>query len=652
MLLDNPFNILGVSTQNNKQSTTSAADDKSLEIDYEICQKALSELMNPRTRLVHELSWLPGMSPKKANDILQKLASHDKAILKEVNIPELSRINILIAALEDNKIISNKLDFIGAIDKIMESYDRLNAQEIMGLINEDRTISGFPLIKTDEQISESILEIKNIVVNAIMNKLNHLKIKTLISIVTEIVDTSTNNGENQASEIIYGLVDKYSLSVHSHLEEELENIIKLMDIITRKAFDGESAVEDLIDKICEATRTWDMIAQPIQLSAKSRGLTHNLSEDIAFKIRDLGITLFNNNNMTNQLLKLNKLSKELFCELPEFYERATEDFELLKDILNEQEHSKEERLKEISFSAEIGLIFTEILSISDREIAWGDKIFPLESITQVAWGGTRHSMNGIPTGTVYTIKFGYTGNIVTVEIRKENIYSEFISKFWKAVCVRMLIEQLQAFQNGEDFILNGAVARDDCVVFTKSKLFGQKEIYKVDWGQVQTWSADGEFFIAIKEKPGIYGSLSYIHNYNTHILSELIGIFFQMPNISNLSDLLGGTHKRTDSKAVSAPAKNNVGTPKEDSPVGTQQKLSSQEKQEIVKNRIKQAKTILLKKYRTEQTMSIEKFNQINKSLENGDIVVCQECFFISQRSDKHSKTPLKCKQCNMPITY
>ncbi|HRF57756.1 MAG TPA: hypothetical protein PLV58_10225, partial [Campylobacterales bacterium] len=218
--------------------------------------------------------------------------------------------------------------------------------------------------------------------------------------------------------------------------------------------------------------------------------------------------------------------------------------------------------------------------------------------------------------------------------------------------VRMLIEQLQAFQNGEDFILNGAVARDDCVVFTKSKLFGQNEIYKVDWHQVQTWSADGEFVIAIKEKPRIRASLSYIYDYNTHILSELIGIFFQAPNISKLSDLLGSAHKRADSKAVSSPAKNNVSTPKEDSAVDISQELSSQEKQEIVESRVKKAKTILLKKYRTEQTMSIEKFNQINKSLENGDMVVCQECFFISQRSNKHSKAPIKCKQCNMLIIY
>jgi hypothetical protein len=78
------------------------------------------------------------------------------------------------------------------------------------------------------------------------------------------------------------------------------------------------------------------------------------------------------------------------------------------------------------------------------------RTFPLDSITRVRWGGVSHSVNGIPTGTTYTIAFGNRSSEAVVELKKQDIYSTFIDKLWRAVCVRLLTEMLEALKDGRD----------------------------------------------------------------------------------------------------------------------------------------------------------------------------------------------------------
>jgi hypothetical protein len=42
---------LGVTTRDDRRRIVELAEEKSLELDHEVCQKARSDLTNPRTRL-------------------------------------------------------------------------------------------------------------------------------------------------------------------------------------------------------------------------------------------------------------------------------------------------------------------------------------------------------------------------------------------------------------------------------------------------------------------------------------------------------------------------------------------------------------------------------------------------------------------------
>lgn len=178
--------------------------------------------------------------------------------------------------------------------------------------------------------------------------------------------------------------------------------------------------------------------------------------------------------MLTQAQRLTGLLQELFAELPEVSERVAQDADALADIFHERKQAvarRDEWAREITYRAEIGVMFKDTLSISPDGISWKGQSFSLDSITRVRWGGVRHSVNGVPTGTTYTIAFGDKRSEAVVELKKEDIYSKFIDKLWRAVCVRLLGEMLEALKDGRDLYFGDALLHDDGITLVKHKFW-------------------------------------------------------------------------------------------------------------------------------------------------------------------------------------
>jgi hypothetical protein len=179
------------------------------------------------------------------------------------------------------------------IVNIVYDFENLDIDEIIRDINEDRTVSGFPEVNDYELVENHLIEKKRSCVKLILKRLNNLDTKHLIDIMTRIVDEETANGEIQASSMIEDLVDDYKLHTQNFLEQEFEKIKKLIEVIRDRADDGTDTISPLVDKLLQMTQNWDNVAQPIQLSMKSRGLDEQLSSQVANTIRLLSIDLTN-----------------------------------------------------------------------------------------------------------------------------------------------------------------------------------------------------------------------------------------------------------------------------------------------------------------------------------------------------------------------
>jgi len=535
------FALLGATTRDDRRRIVKLAEEKSLELDHDVCQKARSDLTNPRTRLSAEIAWLPGVSPRKASQLVENLLHDPMAVREESGLPTLAHLNLLAAAFEAVDSEHDAEDLASFIQEVAYLVDEIDPEDVLRDINEDRAVSGFPEVRALDQIEAELAERKRYYRSAIKDALDRLPPTTLVQVMTDTVEGVTLGGEDHAPELIDDLVDSYEVETQGFLQKEAENVHKLIKAARDSANSGEAAVKPYVDKLDAVARNWDKVAQPIQLSAKARGIDHEASRDLAYEIRSLAIDLFNTHDMLTQAQRLTGLLQELFAELPEVSERVEQDADALADIFHERKQAvarRDEWAREITYRAEIGVMFKDTLSISPDGISWKGQSFSLDSITRVRWGGVRHSVNGVPTGTTYTIAFGDKRSEAVVELKKEDIYSKFIEKLWRAVCVRLLGEMLEALKDGRDLYFGDALLHDDGITLVRHKFLGANERVRCTWGQVQIWNADGSFCIGSKDDKKTNVGISYIHVANTHILEQLIRMAFKKPGMRRLSDLL------------------------------------------------------------------------------------------------------------------
>jgi hypothetical protein len=540
-LHQSPFAALGVTTRDDRRRIVELAEEKSLELDHEVCQKARSDLTNPRSRLSVEMAWLPGVSPRKASLLVDGLLHNPMAIREESGLPTLAHLNLLAAAFESVNGEHDADDLAGFIMETAYLAEELSPEEVLRDINEDRAVSGFPEVRALDQIEAELTERKRYYRIAIKDALDRLPPMTLVEVMTETVDGVTSGGDDHAPGLIDDLVDSYEVETQGILQKEAENVRKLITTVRDWASSGETVVKPYVDKLDSIARNWDKIAQPIQLSAKARGIVHEPSRELAYEIRSLAIDLFNKHGMLAHSQRLTGLIQELFAEVPEIADRAEEDADALADIFQQRKTAaahKVEWAREITYRAEIGVMFKDTLSISPEGVSWKGQSFPLDSITRVRWGGVSHSVNGIPTGTTYTIAFGDRRSEAVVELKKQDIYSTFIDKLWRAVCVRLLTEMLEALKDGRDLHFGDALLHDDGITLVKRKFLGSNEKVRCSWGQVHIWSADGSFCIGAKDDKKINAGVSYIHGANTHVLEQAIRMGFKKPGLRRLSELL------------------------------------------------------------------------------------------------------------------
>jgi hypothetical protein len=537
----NPFWLLGVTTRDDRRRVVALAEEKSLELDHERCQKARSDLTNPRTRLTTEMAWLPGLSPAKAAHLAQQILQDPMSIVFETGLPLLAHANLMAAALEaaDPGCVSSYISqFIKELASLVEG---LKVEDVLRDINEDRAISGFPEIKAGDQIESELAERKRYFRNSISIALNQLSSSTVVDVMTRAVDDATAGGDHHAPELIDALVDSYEVEAQGFITKESESIKKLIEAARNSAKSGEETIKPLIDKMELVVRNWEKVARPITLSAKARGTRHWPSVELAFSIRGLGIDLFNEHRMLVQSKRLTVLLQEAFSESPELAERVEEDAEALEQAsrdINKIEVQRQEWEREITYSADIGVFFKSRLGISPTGLSWKNQTYPLESITRLRWGGVRQSINGIPVGTSYTIAFGDGRSDAVVELKREDVFSTFVEKLWRAVGVRLLVDFLQALRSGKEMRFGRVVIRDEGISLPAHKFWGPDEEVRCTWSQVQVWNGDGAFHIGAKENKKAHAGLAYLEIPNVHVLEHAIRAAFQMPGMRALSDVL------------------------------------------------------------------------------------------------------------------
>ena len=335
-ILKNPFHLLGASVRDTRQKVMALEEEKSLFLDHEICSKARADLTNPRTRLACEIAWLPGVSPKQSSRLLQTLETNPKS-LKTEDVSSLAYANLLAASLESLDAEDSVDVWTDDICHLGKAIDIIDEDEVQKLINEDRVISGFPEIKTVENIRSELEEHRKALKGAVLASLNRLPTLKMVTVLTKVVEKASDHGNVGSPLLIDELIDSYEIYTHSLLMKEVENVQLLIEKANEVAPNGEAVTATVIEKLGSILNNWHKFVLPIQVSMKSRGLPHEISHDLAEKIRSLGIDLYNKYDYLKLSNKLIKLTIDFFNEVVEVTETASSDLKILQGIEKERE---------------------------------------------------------------------------------------------------------------------------------------------------------------------------------------------------------------------------------------------------------------------------------------------------------------------------
>ncbi|NLI41925.1 MAG: hypothetical protein GX421_12260, partial [Caldisericales bacterium] len=534
-LLKNPFHILTASPRDNRRRIMELADERSLLLDSSECMEARSDLTNPRKRLSAEVAWLPGIGPKRTREVLLLLESSPTDLLAVDKLSSMARANLLAAGLA--RLSDHNADVIAEwILEIAWAFENIDPEELRAIINEERVVSGFPEVTDLSAVQAEIQERRRYYLKVVKTALNNLSAKDLVELVTAAVESATNGGEEHGPILIADLVDSYEVEAQEFFEKEEANIKSLVERL-RDAVDAErpdSVLAPMVNQLIQIVKNWDTVAQPIQISTKSRGLDHDASNRIAGFVRGLAIHMFNEHGKLDFSQQLTSMLQEVFAEVGEVAERTAEDTNALEEIakqrarlIEDAKNRAEEWRREIAYEADVEAIFKNKLRISPEGIEWKGRHWELDSITRIRWGGTRHYVNGIPTGTTYSIIFGNGYNYESIVLRKEAIYSNFVDRLWRAVGVRLLTEYLEGLRDGKKFRFGSTVMSDQGMELERRKLFGSNERVFCHWGELIIWNGPGVFCIGKKDDKKLAASFSYQEEDNIHVIEAAIRMFWK-----------------------------------------------------------------------------------------------------------------------------
>lgn len=534
-LFQNPFHILAATPRENRRRIMELSDERSLLLDSSECMQARSDLTNPRKRLSAEIAWLPGIGPKRAGEVLSLLESSPSDLLGMDKLVSIAQANLLTAGL--SRLPDYRSDDVAEwILEIAWAFEDIDTEELCAIINEERIVSGFPAVTDLSAVEAEIQERRRHYRQVIKSALDHLSAKELVEAVTVAVESATDDGEKHGPILIADLVDSYEVEAQAFLEKEEGNIKVLVEKL-RSAVDAErpdSTLAPMVNQLIQVVKNWDTVAQPIQVSTKSRGLDHDASHRVAGLVRGLVIHMFNEHGKLDFSQQLTKMLQEVFAEVVEVVERTAEDAIALDEIaeqrvrlIEDAKNQAEEWRREITYEADLGAIFKATLRISPEGIEWKGRRWELDSITRVRWGGTRHSVNGIPTGTTYSIIFGNSSDYASIELKKEAIYSNFIDRLWRAVGVRLLTEYLEGLRDGKRYRFGSAVMSDHGMELERKKLFSSNERVFCRWDELVIWDGAGVFCIGKKEDKKLAAAFSYQEEDNIHVLEAAIRMFWK-----------------------------------------------------------------------------------------------------------------------------
>lgn len=521
---ENPFYILGATTRDSRQKIQELVDEKSLSLDMSVCTEARAVLTNPRRRLSAELAWFPGVSIRQTKTIIKEL--EDKELSAETldHLSSLAGVNVVLSYLDSGVKLTTK-NLENAIFTLARSYESIKPETVMNIINEDRTISGFPEVTDLSVIQEELTELKNNAIHVLQQAISSLSLETANKIMLHLMERAQK--EKSTYSLLDDVIDQVYVMIVQKDKDSIESkvieaIKKLEDAMDKKAT-SKTTLNKLADELLEELETFDNIMQPIQLSTQRRGLEHDITREIAHKVEDLTVTIIKKTRDFALAEKIMKRTKELFVEVGSVNESLSMGLDAINKI-QQDDKAFEESIK-YKYTKNSFWGGSTTLSLDSKHIVYGDTKYNTDDITHIRYGTTKRYQNGVYMGTDTFVGFGTDETDTRITILSEDEFFKFIDCLMKAVGIRIIQAMVDQLARGKS--LYGFIY-DDKVKLAKDNAFAPTEFKTFKWSDVMAGMQSGFLIIMAKSDTKYKVTLGLQDVENAPVLGLMLDRFLKL----------------------------------------------------------------------------------------------------------------------------
>ena len=521
---ENPFYILGATTRDNRQKIQELVDEKSLSLDMSVCVEARAVLTNPRRRLSAELAWFPGVSIRQTKTIIKELEDKDLSEETLEHLSSLAGVNVILSYLDSGiKLTAKNLE--NAIFTLARSYESIKPETVMNVINEDRSISGFPEVTDLSVIQEELSELKNNAIHVLQQAISSLSLETANKIMLHLMERAQKEKatysllDDVVDQVYVMIVQKDKDSIESKVIEAIKKLEEAMD----KKATSKTTLNKLADELLEELEAFDNIMQPIQLSTQRRGLEHDVTREIAHKVEDLTVTIIKKTRDFALAEKIMKRTKELFVEVGSVNESLSMGLDAINKI-QQDDKAFEESIK-YKYTKNSFWGGSTTLSLDSKHIVYGDTKYNTNDITHIRYGTTKRYQNGVYMGTDTFVGFGTDETDTRITMLSEDEFFKFIDCLMKAVGVRIIQAMVDQLARGKS--LYGFIY-DDKVKLAKDNAFAPTEFKTFKWSDVMAGMQSGFLIIMAKSDTKYKVTLSLQDVENAPVLGLMLDRFLKL----------------------------------------------------------------------------------------------------------------------------
>ncbi len=148
-------------------------------------------------------------------------------------------------------------------------------------------------------------------------------------------------------------------------------------------------------------------------------------------------------------------------------------------------------------------------------------------------------MNGIPTGTTYSVFIEGGKTVIKFECRREQLYTGVVHALSRAVLWRLVGDLAGRLRSGARVAFGSVLVADNGLWLTKQNLFRNETMF-FEWSQLLIISEGGSFVISSKAEKGFVNRLPYITTDNAHVLEMAMRILWKQGSITLSESVFDG----------------------------------------------------------------------------------------------------------------